>query len=233
MGRRKKGESDTATKEKLTDKIGEFFFSRGFFSYTMDEISRFFHVSKKTLYRFFPTKEDMILDLSNIFAGRLRAFVNRKLEKIQTCGPDEYVTLVTELIGRFGQILVSMPATMLSEMESRNPILYARIETIRSSIVKDCFGRVLEAGKRLGTVRPDIDADIVSHIYSGMLRQILSRQGLEASHSPYDIYLTVIKILFQGILVRESNTDFHPESLPKLSQGNLWERIRDPDAGYL
>jgi AcrR family transcriptional regulator len=229
MGRRKKGESDASTKEKLTDKIGEFLFSRGFLSYTMDEISRFFHVSKKTLYQFFPTKEDMILHISNIFASRLKAFVNRKLEKIESRGPDEYIMLVTELVGRFGQILLSVPATMLSDLESKNPILYARIESIRSSIVKDCFGRVLEAGKKMGKVRADIDADIVSHIYSGMLRQILSRQGLEPSHSPYDIYLTVIKILFQGILVQESKEYFLPESLPRLAHGNLWERIRSSD----
>jgi AcrR family transcriptional regulator len=226
MGRRKKGEDDSVAKERLTDKIGELLFARGLFSFTMDEISRFFHVSKKTLYRFFPTKEDMILHISGIFASRIEAVVQRKLSKIEDQGPDAFVPLITELIGRFGSILLSVPASLFLELESKSPLIYARIDHIRSSIVKASFGRILEAGKRMGKIRPDIDTGIVSHIYAGMLRQTLSRQGLEPAYAPYDVYLTVVKILFEGVLAPEGKREFRPESLPAFSAENLWERIR-------
>ncbi len=226
MGRRKKGEDDSVAKERLTDKIGELFFARGLFSFTMDEISRFFHVSKKTIYRFFPTKEDMILHVSGIFASRIEAFVKRRLQRIENQGPDAFVPLITELLGRFGSILLSVPASFFSELESKSPLVYARIENVRSSIVKASFGRMLEAGKRMGKIRPDVDTGIVSHIYTGMLRQIISRQGFEPAYAPYDVYLTVIKILFEGVLAPEGKREFHPESLPVFSAENLWERLQ-------
>jgi AcrR family transcriptional regulator len=231
MGRRKKGENDEIAKEKLTDKIGEIIFSRGLLSFTMDEISRFFRVSKKTLYRFFPTKDELILHVSGVFASRIQKFVDKELEKIRTLGPDAFVPQVTELIGRFGSILLSVPASIFLDLESKSPMIFARIDHIRSSIVKNSFGRILEEGKRMGKIRPDIDSDIVSFIYSGMLRQIMSRQGLEPTHAPYEIYLTVIKILFQGVLTAEPKREFDPESLPRYSTENLWEKIRREDGG--
>lgn len=226
MGRRRKDEDDTKVKQRLTDRIGELFFARGLLTFTMDEISRYFHVSKKTLYRFFPTKDDMILHISGIFASRIEAFVKRKLDRIETQGPDAFVPLITELIGRFGSILLSVPASLFAELESKSPLIYARIDHIRSSIVKNSFGRILEAGKRMGKVRADIDADLVSYIYAGMLRQIISRRSLEPAYAPYEVYLTVIKILFQGILAPETKNEFQPQSLPRFSEENLWEKIK-------
>jgi hypothetical protein len=171
----------------------------------------------------------MIMHVSGIFASRIEAFVGKKLAKIEALGPDAFVPLVTELIGRFGSILLSMPASFLLGLETRDPLLFARIDAIRSSIVSKGFSRILEAGKRMGKIRPDIDSEIASHIYSGMLRQIMARHGPGPEHAPFEVYMTVIKILFEGVLTPEPKRDFQPESLPRFAVENLWASIRQSE----
>ena len=78
----------------------------------------------------------------------------------------------------------------------------------------------------MGKVRVDIDNDIAAHIYAGMIRQIVSRQGLEPRHAPYDVFKTAIKILFEGILTSESKNEFRDAPAPRFPTGDTWDVIK-------
>ena len=121
MGRRKKGEDDSIIRGRLVDRIGKMFFSRGLSTYTMDEISRAFRMSKRTLYRLFPTKDDMILQVAHLVTSRIGAFVERRLKRIESEGPAAFVPQVAEFFRRFGTILLAMPVHLLSDLERESP----------------------------------------------------------------------------------------------------------------
>ncbi len=227
MGRRKKGADDSTVKRGLLERIGEFYFTRSIMTFTMDEVARLLRVSKKTLYGFFATKDEMIQQVADIFASRIEAFIQRRLKKIEAKGADAFLPLVSELIGRFGAIIVLLPPSMLADMETSSPSLYARIDRIRDTIVKKNFTRVVDMGKRLGKIRPDVDSGIVSHLYAGMLRQIVSRQGIDPSYAPYDVFVSAVRILFLGILSPKGRDGFDLGARPRLSSGeSLWETVR-------
>lgn len=226
MGRRKKGEDDTIIKDRLIDRIGELFFTRGLTSYTMDEMSQTFQVSKKTLYRFFPTKEDVVVQVAGIFISRMKAFVQRRLAKIEARGPEAFVAMILELIGRFGSILLAMPPSLIFDLERKSPLLFERIEAIRGDAIMDMFSRILDTGKRLGKIRRDIDSEVGAHVYAGIIRQIVSRQGLGPAHAPYEVFQTAIEILFDGLLVTEAKSDFGALRFPRFQAGNLWRDMK-------
>ncbi len=47
-------------KKNLLKNITESFLAKGFYKTTMDEIASDLRVSKKTIYKYFPTKENLI-----------------------------------------------------------------------------------------------------------------------------------------------------------------------------
>jgi AcrR family transcriptional regulator len=231
MGRRKKGEDDSTIKSRLIDRIGEQLFSRGLPSFTMDEVSQSFRVSKKTLYRFFPSKEDMILQVARIFVSRIKAYVGKRIAKIESGGPEEFVPRIMEFIGKLGSILLSLPISVLADLEIKSPVLFDKIDALRREVIMSLFSRILDIGKRMGKVRADIDSEIAAHIYAGMIRQIASRQGLGPAHAPYDVYLTAIKIMFGGILTEETKPELKTSDLPRFSSGDPWEVMKKEAEG--
>jgi AcrR family transcriptional regulator len=226
MGRRKKGEDDSTIKSRLIDRIGEQLFSRGLPSFTMDEVSQSFRVSKKTLYRFFPTKEDMILQVARVFVSRIKAFVERRIARIESRGPEAFVPQIMEFIGKLGSILLSLPISVLTDLEKKSPLLFNKIDALRREVVMSLFSRIMDAGKRMGKVRADIDSEIAAHIYAGMIRQIASRQGLGPAQAPYDVYVTAIKIMFGGILTEETKPELKIPEPPRFEAVDPWEVMK-------
>jgi AcrR family transcriptional regulator len=225
MGRRKKGEDDATIKNRLVERIGELFFSRGIASLTMDMVSRSFQVSKKTLYRFFPNKEEMVLHVAGHFIKRIGSFAEGKLAEIDARGEESFIPVIMEVLGRLGSVVLSMPPSFLQEMENNSPVLFDKIDAVRRELIIDVFGRILQKGKALGKIRQDIDTEITSHVYAGMLKFIASRRGLGPSHAPFDVYMTVVKIMFEGILQPEVKRDFHTEALPLQTAGSPWDLL--------
>jgi len=227
MGRRKTGESDKAIKADMLERLGELFFRGGFRGITMDRIARDLRVSKKTLYRFFPSKEDMVLSVATLFTSRLRAYFERLLTEIEGGRPEDFAPLIERALSGIGDLILTLPVGMLESLESEFPRVSRKIEGIRRGIVMDCFTRIVEAGKRCGKVRSDLDPVLAAHVYAGMLNQIIDRRGMGPERSPRDVYSTVLSIMFRGIITRSAAEDFKDRpSLPSAADRQAKPRSR-------
>ncbi len=228
MGRRKKGEDDSTIKKRLIESMAELFFARGV-SLTMDEASRSFQISKKTLYRMFPSKEDIILDVARVFADRIAIFVKKMIAKCDTRGPDSFISIVKEIAARIGTFRLSMPAEATQGLEKSSPLLAEKINGLQRDTIMNTFGSILEKGRALGYVRADIDIELASFLYAAMLERISSRGGFGPSRAQYDVYLTAVKIIFVGVLQADKNLEFDVSDLPRLKVGDLWRHFDSND----
>ena len=70
------------TREKIIELISEKFFREGFSRTTMDEIATDLHMSKKTIYKFFSSKEEL-LNMSNfdLFIPKDSEFIRKEHRK--------------------------------------------------------------------------------------------------------------------------------------------------------
>ncbi len=232
MGRRKKGEDDSTIKKRLIESIAELYFARGV-SLTMEELSRSFQISKKTLYRLFPSKEDVVLDVARALAERITIFVRKMIMKCDKLGPDSFISTVKEIAARMGTFMLSMPTETTHGLEKSSPLLAERIMGIQRDTIMNAFGSVMEKGKALGHIRADIDTELASFLYSAMLWQISHRGGFGPSRAPYDVYLTAVKIILGGVLQADKKLEFDALDLPRLKVDNLWHYLDyDDDAAH-
>jgi AcrR family transcriptional regulator len=226
MGRRKKGEDDESIKARLTDKLGEHFLMKGFGAFTMDSVSQAFKVSKKTLYRFFPTKDEMILQVSSLLGGRIRSLAAKRLKAIEEGGPADFVPNILDFLEDMGSILLMLPTNLLLDLQTNAPIVAEKVDSMRRAIIMEYFTRILDAGKAKGSVRPDLDSELTSFIYSAMLQTLISRKGLSPAHSPYEVFSTAVSIMFEGILGPEAREAFRARTAkPRISE-NPWQYLK-------
>ena len=54
-------------KEKISNYSQEVFFKSGFYKITMDEIAQGLRISKKTIYKYFPSKKNLLEAIVNSF----------------------------------------------------------------------------------------------------------------------------------------------------------------------
>jgi hypothetical protein len=164
----------------------------------------------------------MILQVSKIFGARIKAFVDRKIAIIEKEGPDGFVPRTKEMLAGLGSILLSVSPNVIYAMEKETPLVFESIDAMRRKIIMECFKRILDIGKGFGAVRQDIDSGLAAHIYAGMIRQIVSRQDLGPEHAPYDVYLAIVKIMFEGILETNAKDAFAAQALPRMDPGDPW-----------
>ena len=67
---------DEITKEKIFSVCEERFFREGFASVSVDEISTNLAMSKKTFYKHFASKEDLVQQIMERFMGTVRSHVH-------------------------------------------------------------------------------------------------------------------------------------------------------------
>ena len=66
-------------KEKISNYSQEVFFKSGFYKITMDEIAQGLRVSKKTIYKYFPSKHIL---LETVVKAFIQSTKNRLIKKI-------------------------------------------------------------------------------------------------------------------------------------------------------
>jgi AcrR family transcriptional regulator len=228
MGRRKKGEDDSTIKKRLIESIGELYFTRGA-SMTTDDLSRGFRISKRTLFRIFPTKEQMILDVVRSLMQKITSFVDNALSKApEARGPGSYIALVKPIAARMGSFVLSLQPEGWYGLEKSSPLLSEKIAAMRRETVMNAFGRVLKKGKEMGAIRPDMDTELASYLYAVMLEQIHSRGGFGPSRAPFDVYMTAVKIILSGVLQADGKLELDAPDMPRLKVDNLWSYL-DPE----
>jgi AcrR family transcriptional regulator len=111
------------TRQEIADKAMGLFVKRGFDHVTVAEVAAAADVSEKTVYNYFPTKEDLFFDeVPAREAALVEAVRNRRpgesvaaaLERLQAAGCGR---LCSEGFARFARIIDESPALQAKELE--------------------------------------------------------------------------------------------------------------------
>ena len=188
---------DLRVEARLREVARNRFLRFGFSRVTTDEISEDAGVSKKTLYRYFPTKEDL-----------LRAVMRSTSEEIQTAIQaillDSKLTFAVRMRRYMTQLSMRMsqfdPAVM-ADIQRNAPAVWNEFEEFRRQKIMETLGRVLRSGMARGMLRRDVDPDFVIAMYVGAVRNALSPEqlaGTAISHG--QAFETMVKVFFEGLL---------------------------------
>src|SRR3954467_5284413 len=145
----------------LTEARG-LFFRYGFSRVTMDEAAETLGMSKKTLYRHFPSKEELLEAATAAHIeecnGELKAICGRK-----DLSPLERLKLTMSYCNG---IFSAISEPLVHDLRRHAPEIWKRVEEQRQKTIATDFGALIKEGRQKGQFRKDVDERLFILIYS-------------------------------------------------------------------
>ncbi len=151
---------DTTQIENIQNAAMAQFMSLGIRSVSMDDISSGLGISKKTLYKYFSNKNQLVdVCITNFIEQEKKLMDHLKVQSIDAL--DEMRQLAHHIISIFR----TTKPILLNDLQKYYKEVWQKVKNMQTVYIKNQMSLNIERGKREGFYRPDIDSDIISNLY--------------------------------------------------------------------
>jgi AcrR family transcriptional regulator len=147
-------------RDKILEKSGEMFLTLGFKSVTMDDIARELGISKKTLYKYFSNKANLVAAAT----GAVQQAIDKTILNIK----DQDFNAIEEefeIKAIFKEMFKNAKTSPMYQLKKYYPETYQDLMDREVCMFKDCNADNLEKGIEQGLYRPSINIELVGNFY--------------------------------------------------------------------
>jgi AcrR family transcriptional regulator len=188
---------DDATRGRIIEVAREHFFRLGFSKVTMSEIATELGMSKKTLYEYFPSKEELLSEV-------ITSVQNNVSEKIDAIIADESLDFVEKL-----KLLFSHGAEFHSrftkhffiDIQKNAPQIWKCCDSFRMERMRKNVEKLVREGVKKGYFRKDVNEHVVVMMHTLSVQNLMTPEVLaELPVTMNQLFETIVKVIFEGIL---------------------------------
>ncbi len=196
---------DQEEKERLIIGARDKFFSSGFSKVTVEEIAGDLGMSKKTVYKFFPSKEDLLRGVVRFMIGRVERQMDQVVESQKP-----FEQKIAEVLAVAGQVTKRISPAFIDDVRRNMPELWREIETFRREKIFSKVKRLMQQAKEEGVLRQEVNVDlfylVFVHAAQGILNPtVLSQQSFSADEA----FRGIFRILFLGAMSSQAEGRYH------------------------
>ncbi len=189
-----------SAKERIVTAAKDRFLREGFSKVPVDELVSELAMSKKTFYKCFNSKDELLAQVVDRIVGEIEngflAILHSDCSFVQKL--DGIMMFMGTTIGR-----VFRP--FMQDLQRHAPHLWHRVQEFRREQVALNFMTLIKEGMAGGHVRQDINPRILYLAFLGTVENILVPSVLmNESFSVHEAMQNILSILFYGILTKES-----------------------------
>lgn len=195
----------TEERDRIVDTAAEKFLSQGLSKVTLDEIASDLQMSKKTVYKFFPSKDELLKSVVHVMMRRLE----KQIAAIVSSNKP-FPEKMTEFLAFVGKFVGRLSSQFVIDVQRFAPSLWKEIETFRREHIFSKLDLMFAQAKKEGFFRPDVDSELFKLVFIHSMQGIMNPQTLsQHSFSAQQAFKSVFVILFEGSLTEQSRKDFH------------------------
>lgn len=198
---------------KILDVAYKLFLEKGYRNTTMDDISQVLGMSKKTLYKYYPGKLDLLAASFEVTKTKLTAKVEAIVENRYISFPLKLRSTLTVMASLLGPI----NPDLFEDLRIYAPQIWEDMEQYINESAYTRFKSLLEQGVSEGLVNPSVNINLVVMLYATAVQSLMDskfigqfpesiQKGMKIP--PADIYDQAITIIYNGILTEEARTEF-------------------------
>ncbi|MEM7552329.1 MAG: TetR/AcrR family transcriptional regulator [Bacteroidota bacterium] len=205
--------TDEAIRQKILSKAGEMFFEQGYSKVKMAEIADELGMSKKTLYKYFDGKYDLVRTvLNNLYIG-----LGISVEEIFSNPNMDYPTKVKKFLKFTVLKLAGIRERFLSDIQDQAPELWKDFDDFKKRASFLRFNKIIDEGIKAGYVSDHVSREMIVAMYAAALQSFMNPDFLkdlpkrisdgipESTAEKFDM---VMNIIFRGILTEKNSVDF-------------------------
>lgn len=171
------------------------FMKFGIKSVTLDDLCRELGMSKKTLYKYFKDKNDLIKKTFEFHLENDKAQCIH-FNKIGENAVDSLIQLSQYIIAQFSEI---NPAIFF-DMKKYYPEAWKMMEDHKHGFIFSKIKENIERGVKEGLYRDNMNPDIIAELYVGSVDVVTNNTSLLSKFKIKDIYKEIIRYQIRGIV---------------------------------
>jgi AcrR family transcriptional regulator len=191
--------SNNEDKDRVLKIATEKFMESGITKVTLDEVATELRMSKKTVYKFFPSKDDLLHAVVRL----LLAGVEREVTAIVN-SEESFDEKMTRLLALIGRMVRRIGQQFQSDVQRVAPNLWKEIDTFRRERILVKVKQMFEQAKREKIFRSDLDVELFYLVFINTVQGVMNPKTLsENSFSAEDAFRGIIRIIYEGALTEE------------------------------
>jgi AcrR family transcriptional regulator len=196
---------DIELKERILNKAREIFFQYGYTRVKMDEISDALGISKKTLYKFFESKENLLREIIE----RMKLNIRTNCDIICDNSNMEFIQKLKTLMNYIAKTSSLLRGPLPEDIQKNHPEIWRDVNEHRKKESLAKFAGLINEGVASGDFRKDIEQQVIVLAYVNAVSSLINPELL--SQLPYtgnQVFEMLIKIIFEGILTDEGRQKY-------------------------
>lgn len=170
------------SREAIIKTAEKLFFVRGTKAVSIDDVATELGMSKKTIYTFFASKDDIITSMLDLYMSNHTCDIETILKSSRNA-IDELVAIYRL---NFEQHTLLKPVFVF-DIKKYHPSEWARLELFFSDCVYRTVFQNIERGQKEGLYRENINIDFISHLYFKSIFIIIDYFSIQKKYSIADL----------------------------------------------
>jgi len=189
---------------KIIEHTEEKFFRDGFYKTTMDEIASELKMSKKTIYKFFPSKDELVMAIAKFFMNKMKSQILPALSTDKNA-----IEKLADLINILAKASEKISTKRMEEIKRHYPGLWIEIDRFRTEMMFGNITKVIDQGKKEGLFI-DYPTNIVMNVLVASVRNIVNPDFiLNNNFSIIEAARYAFKIIIGGIVTEKGRKIFN------------------------
>ena len=189
--------TDEELKEKILKEAIVLFNEKGL-KFTMDDMAKKLHISKKTIYKIIPDKKKLFEQMVDYIFDSIKCEEKSMLEDEKTTTLEK----LTRTLGAMPQQYYHVNFQNLYDLKDKYPKIYALVQNRIENGWEQTID-LLEKGMEEGVIRK-VSIPLFKTMYQATLEQFFQRDILVENHISYQEALQeVVSLMVEGIIARD------------------------------
>jgi len=187
-------------KTRIIDHAFSLIRTSGFSHVSVEEISSGLGISKKTFYKYFDSKEDLLHQIVNRLVGETELLLHSIVDRDEpfVAKLHALTTAISQQFRKFGTFLIR-------DVQVHSPQSWKYVEEFRRKKILTVWGGIIEQGKREGYIRTEINSRLLLLSLLGVIESVVNPSTLSnESFSADEALQGIIIMLFRGVLTEDA-----------------------------
>jgi AcrR family transcriptional regulator len=196
---------DNEVKERILKNSEELFLQFGYSKVTMDEIAASIGMSKKTLYKFFTSKEALIKEMITT----IKCGIDEHIDSVWANAQMDFMDKLKSVMNFIGKQTTKLQGPLLEDLHKNIPEVWQEIHEFRKANMVKRFSVFINEGVEKGVFRKDIDRQMIVLFYLHAIQGLINPETLsQLPYSANQIFDSIIRIIFEGILTEGGREEY-------------------------
>jgi AcrR family transcriptional regulator len=200
-------------KQRTIKAAQDLFFQKGYSKVSVEDIIKKTGISKKTLYRYFECKDEILNEVIRNYTCNLTNDIDGMLARTDL----EFTEKLKIIFTNTAVTLSKVSTYFMENIRYSAPEAWSKINAYKRDVSQMCFSKLMDEGIEKGHISKDINKDIalltfltaVENLFDPVfLDQLPLDMIARMPRSPREIFDAIIKVIYEGILTDEAKKNY-------------------------